>query len=223
MPTPRPIESEIQLLVEGYDECYFFEAFIESLSLENIQIQNFAGVSQLRGFLEGLPGATGFDKVESIGIVRDAEDSAENAFRSVQSSLKNAGLPVPASPEDLTKGGRPAVTTLILPGGNRNGMPETLLCESFADTPVNQCINQFFECVRMLPDLSIKNLDKARAFAYLITKPDPPHSVGVAAKREHWNLDSPVFAKVRDFLKGIAALPAARKQTSAGWLGRDGG
>lgn len=223
MPTPHPIESAIQLLVEGHDECYFFDVFIKYLSLENIQIQNFAGVTQLRGFLEGLPGATGFDKVESIGVVRDAEDSAENAFRSVQSSLKNAGLPVPAFPEDRTKGCRPVVTALILPGDNRKGMLETLLCESFADMPVNQCINQFFECVRPLPDRSIKNPDKARAFAYLITKPDPPHSVGVAAKREHWNLDSPVFAKVRDFLKGIAALPAAGKQTAAGRVENDEG
>ena len=33
-----------------------------------------------------------------LGIVRDAEASAEGEFQSVQSSLRNAGLPVPDRP-----------------------------------------------------------------------------------------------------------------------------
>lgn len=190
------------LLVEGNDPRNFFEAFVRHLSIDNIQIQNFGGITQLRDFLEGLVGATGFRVVESIGIIRDAETSAESAFQSVQSSLKNAALPVPNMPERRTDTS-PAVTVLILPGNNQQGMLETLLCESFAGTPENDCIDAFFACVDALPNASIKRPEKARARAYLTTKSDPHLSVGVAAKRNYWDLDHPIFDRVRDFLKTL--------------------
>ena len=206
MPQPKAIKSAIQLLVEGNDQRNFFEAFTSHLAIANVQIQNFGGVNQLRDFLEGFVGATGFrETVQSIGIVRDAEMSAGGAFQSVQSALSNAALPVPDSPAKRTNTS-PAVTVLILPGDNRQGMLETLLCESFAATPVEDCINDFFKCVESLPDVSIERSDKARAHAYLTTKPNPHFSVGVAAKNDYWDLDHSVFSTVRDFLQMIAAI-----------------
>ena len=200
--TRGPIESEIQILVEGNDQRNFFEAFINHLSLTNIQIQNFGGVNQLRDFLEGLVDATGFQAVQSVGIVRDAETSAQAAFQSVRSSLENAGLPVPNQPEERA-GGSPAVTVLILPGDNRPGMLETLLNETFANTPEEACINAFFECVEDASGVSIQRPHKARAQAYLATKPEPHLSVGVAAKRDYWDLDHDVFDQVRQFLRDL--------------------
>ena len=116
MPRPAEIKSAVQLLVEGNDQRNFFEAFTSHLSITNVQIQNFGGVSELRDFLEGFVGATGFrETVQSLGIVRDAETSAGGAFQSVQSALSNASLPVPDSPVELTDT-NPAVAVLILPG-----------------------------------------------------------------------------------------------------------
>ena len=112
---------EIQLLVEGNDQRNFFEAFIEHLSLANIQIQNFGGVSELGGFLRALVNAPGFQDVQCLGIVRDAETSAGGAFQSVQSALCNAKLSVPDSPAERTDT-NPAVAVLILPGDNRQGI-----------------------------------------------------------------------------------------------------
>ncbi len=200
--TRGPIESEIQILVEGNDQRNFFEAFISHLALANIQVQNFGGVDQLRDFLEGLVDVTGFRAVKSVGIVRDAETSAQAAFQSVQSSLSNAGLPVPNQPERRA-GSSPAVTVLILPGDNRPGMLETLLNETFANTPEEACINAFFDCVKAVPTVSIINPDKARAYAYLTTKPNPHHSVGMAAKQRYWNLNHPVFDQLRQFLRAL--------------------
>ena len=200
------IESAIQLLVEGKDPYNFFEAFITHLSLANIQIQNFGGVNELRGFLRAFVNSPDFQTVQSLGIVRDAEKSAQEAFQSVQSALRNAALPVPNNPAERTNSTytSPAVTVLILPGDNREGMLETLLCETFAGKRVNCCINDFFECVKSLPDMSIENEKKARAHAYLTTKPNPHVSVGVAAKKGYWDWDHSAFSTIRDFLKTIA-------------------
>ena len=205
MPKPAEIKSAVQLLVEGNDQRNFFEAFTSHLSIANVQIQNFGGVSQLRDFLEGFVGATGFrETVQSLGIVRDAETCAGGAFQSVQSALSNAALPMPNSPAERTDTS-PAVTVLILPGDSRQGMLETLLCQSFAGDPVDHCIDDFFKCVESLPDVSIERSEKARAHAYLTTKPNPYFSVGVAAKNDYWDLDHSVFSAVRDFLQMIAA------------------
>ncbi len=203
MPEPNTIESRIQLLVEGNDQRNFFEAFIDHLSLADIQIQNFGGVTDLRPFLSILVKRSGFrETVESVGIVRDAEASAEGAFQSVQSSLRNAGLPVPNQPEERT-GGSPAVTVLILPDSNRPGMLETLLNETFANTQVDGCINDFFGCVEDASGVPLQRPHKARAQAYLATKPEPHLSVGVAAKRDYWDLDHPIFDQVRQFLRNL--------------------
>ena len=203
MPEIAEITSPIQLLVEGNDQRNFFEAFIEHLSLDNIQIQNFRGVSELRGFLLVLVNAPGFrETVKSVGIVRDAETSAQAAFQSVRSSLENAGLPVPNQPERRA-GSSPAVTVLILPGDNSPGMLETLLNETFANTPEEACINAFFECVEDSSGVPIQRPHKARAQAYLATKPEPHLSVGVAAKQSYWDLDHDVFSRVRQFLRAL--------------------
>ena len=230
----------VQLLVEGNDERNFFEAFIDHLSINvqvqsfdrknfcskcgqtipDIQIQNFKSKDKLRKFLPMFVVAPGFrDKVRSIGIVRDAEmqdveKSAENAFKSVQDALKNAGLPAPDCPEKRKVDGRLAVEVLILPGGDRTkGMLETLLCQTFAGTEIDSCIDKFFQCVEPLLREPIKEhqKDKARAFAYLTTRPNPHHSVGVAAKKKDWgDLDSPVFGRVRSFLERIVVLPGVK-------------
>ena len=171
------------------------------------QISRFrisVAVSELSGFLRAFVNAPGFQTIQSLGIVRDAETSAERAFQSVQYSLGRAKLSAPDSPVERTDT-NPAVAVLILPGDNRQGMLETLLCESFAATPVEDCINDFFKCVESLPDMSIERSDKARAHAYLTTKPNPHFSVGVAAKNDYWDLDHNVFSTVRDFLQTIAA------------------
>ena len=93
------ITQEVQLLVEGNDERNFFDAFIKYLSISNVQIHSFGGKDKLRSSLLGLVSAPGFRQiVKIVGIVRDADKSAERAFQSVRDSLENASLPAPTQP-----------------------------------------------------------------------------------------------------------------------------
>ena len=115
------------------------------MELSDFQIQNFGGVDELDNFLNLMVKMPGFHAVKMLGVVRDAETSAEGAFQSVQSSLRNAGLPVPERPGERA-GAAPAVNVLILPGEQSSGMLETLLCRTFANTAVDRCIDDFFKC-----------------------------------------------------------------------------
>ena len=202
MAQPRGIGKSIQLLVEGKDQLNFFEAYIRRVELQKeLQVQNFGGVNELRGFLLALVDAPGFDTVVSVGIVRDAEESATGARRSIEDSLRNAGLPTPGN---ANGGDGLAVQMLILPGGEEErGMLETLLCQSVADKPVTSCIDEFFSCVDSLPELDVPKPDKARAHAYLATMPEPQVSVGVAAQKGYWPFGHEAFAEVHDFLTAL--------------------
>jgi hypothetical protein len=204
---PVRIQSDTQLLVEGNDQRNFFEAVIDRLSLDGIQTQNFGGIDELRGFVRALSDMSSFpQRVRTIGVVRDAETDAAAAFQSVQSSLRNASLPVPSVPAGVAEG-PPRVSILILPGGGQPGMLETLLCETFAGSPEAGCIDDFFKCVTTnSSNGSIRRPEKARARAYLTTKPEPHFSVGVAAEKGYCDFDHDAFANVRGFLGKLATI-----------------
>ena len=65
----------------------------------------------------------------------------------------------------------PAATVQIVPRHDQPGMLETLLCQSFAEDPLTECIDNFFACLDERT-VSIKRPDKARARVYLTTKPE---------------------------------------------------
>ena len=199
MARPTTINKAIQLLVEGNDQRNFFEALTKHLSIPNIQMQNFGGVAQLHVFLSGFAKSSNFAKVRSIGIVRDAEGPAGSARQSVLSALRNAGLPAPAPAGQQASVGSPRVSVFILPDDKNPGMLETLLCRTFAGSAEDRCIDDYFACV----PASVHRPEKARAQAWLATKPDPHVSVGVATKKGYWDLDHAVFADLRNFLVAL--------------------
>lgn len=218
---PERIRQPAQLVVEGKDAYNFFGAFIENLELVDIQVQNFGGVTDLSGFLDAFVKAPGFEAVSSIGIVRDAERRAEDdppvearpspassAFRSVQSSLRRFGLPVPERPMERAGKVR-TVSVFILPGDAGDGMLETLLGRTFAGTDVDRCIGRFLQCTADSGN-PVQRPEKARVHAYLSTMPHPHVSVGVAAQRGYWDFDHEAFDGVRRFLMVLAQdQPAA--------------
>lgn len=176
---------------------------LRHMSLGGVQIQNFGGVNNLRNFLTTFARLDDFlENVGSVGIVRDAEISAESAFRSVQGALRNADMNVPNAPGVKT-GGSPSVSVFILPDNQSGGMLETLLCRTFEDTPMNGCIDGFFDCVSGETGERPHRPEKSRAHAYIATTPEPQVSVGVAAQRGYWNLDHAAFDGVRRFLQSL--------------------
>lgn len=200
---PEDISTGVQLLVEGNDLRNFFEALVRHMERDDIQVRNFGGVNELRGFLPGFVAMPGFgETVRSLGIVRDAETDAQGAFQSVQSGLRNAGLPMPNDIDQRAEG-PPSVSALILPGDGRPGMLETLLCKTFAGSAEGDCVTEFLDCASELPGASIMRPDKARAHAWLATQPEPHFSVGYAAQRGYWNLDHSALDGVRGFLRSL--------------------
>jgi hypothetical protein len=116
-----------QLLVEGKTAELFFQEAIRAMALnDQIEVQNFKGIDELSGYLKVFQGLKEFrEKVISVGIIRDAEDSVNAAFNSVQHSLAAAGLPKPTSMNTFIEG-PPRTAIFILPDCKATGMLETL-------------------------------------------------------------------------------------------------
>ena len=197
---PVEITEPVLLLVEGDDEKEFFGALLREMKMTGIQVQDFRGKNNLSNFLETLRDQHGFaQRVVSLGIVRDADDSPEGAFQSVGTALRNNKFPQPSKPE-TPEGNNPRVAVLILPDAETSGMLETICLRSVADDPVMQCIGEYFNCIRKVSQLP-GNMDKAMVQAFLASRPESVPHLGIAAQKDYWQWNNQAFDHVKGFLR----------------------
>ena len=96
------IDHKHLVICEGVDAKYFLIWYFNSSALldirpfaDDIQIIDFGGNEELSNYLAIVKNTAGFDKLESILIVRDAERDAEAAVSKIQSALRKNEFPVP--------------------------------------------------------------------------------------------------------------------------------
>lgn len=202
MGMPDQITQPKLLLVEGKSAKYFFIALLQHMALEGIMVYDFGGVSELKGYLKAVCRISQFTRmVKSIGIVRDAEKDADAAFHSVCSALSGASLPVPKQPTTQTDQ-TPKVNVMILPDPQTPGMLETLCLRSVENDPVISCIDPYFECVAKQTGAP-SNIDKAKAQAFLASRPKPGLLLGEAASKGYWDWESVAFDNLKQFMRSL--------------------
>lgn len=170
------------LVVEGPGDCAVFSALLQHLNLQDaIQLQVFGGVPRLRDFLIALWKTTRFEEaVVSVGIVRDADTSPNDAFRSVVFALQNAGVAAPAQPM-ATAPGPPAITVMIVPDGQSSGSIETLCPRSVAGDTAIPCVDRYLRCLKRQGLRLPSSDDKRRMQAFFASPPGATtaHAPGV--------------------------------------------
>jgi hypothetical protein len=197
---PISVEKPKQLLVEGRDEEGFFGALLKHLDIDDIEVQNYGGKNNFRRFLNVFVISPEFDRVQSIGIVRDADDSAASAFQSVQGSLQFVNLPTPG--EMLAPAGDPPrVSVFILPDNTKCGALEDLCLSALEDDPAISCVSEFMQCVRQSAEEVPGNEAKARVHAFLASREDPELRLGEAAQRGFLPWRNTAFAQLIGFLR----------------------
>ena len=181
------------------------------ITITDVVVESYEGKSNLNTkYLEALIGRTGFNAVESLGIIRDADNSAENAFRSVRTSIADSGLPAPPSLTDRRAvaneedAWRPlTISVFILPDNRNPGELETLLCRTL-DSDIAKCIDNFMKCAEeTATGESPSKPDKARVAAYIAVQKRAPHSLAVSARQGVWDFDHKVLNSVRKFLREL--------------------
>jgi len=109
------IEKSKLLLAEGADAFYFFIWACGTFGVDDVQVMNFGGITDLTAYLKALPLFSGYEQVNTIVVARDAENNPIAAVNNVKKSLQQAKLPVPGKPFEFT-GNVPRVAFMIFPG-----------------------------------------------------------------------------------------------------------
>lgn len=192
------------LIVEGKDDAGVCQALYHWMGVEPVQIVTIGGASNFKDVLEQ-PGDV---EMHAIGLIRDADDSRASAFKSLQRSLKNAGITPPTEPGVFTET-VPHVGALIMPPedtGTGRALEDVLFASvqtEVVDAMVDRYIAFFEE-----QGLEMRELDltKARIHAFLNAQDVPGLTISEAAKRGIWNFGHEAFAVLRNFLTHLAEL-----------------
>lgn len=201
--SPKEITLQKLLLVEGHDAFQFFKAFLRHLNLlSRIEIRNYGGIDQI-DFLGTLKMTSGFERVTSLAVIRDAESSAPSAFQSVCGFLKAVGLGVPQSPM-LVAQGPPRVSVFVLPDCHDPGNLETLCLRTVETDPAMLCVKDFFACLEKDELPKPRNMPKASLLAFLASKENTTPLLGQAAHKGYWPWDHPALNSLRQFLVNIS-------------------
>ena len=199
------ISAARQVLVEGIDETYLFQALGNHISMEakDIQFQPYGGKSRLRDFLETLTALSDFSQVYSLAVVADADDSRRSAADRIRGALQNAGLSAPDEPLRLSADGQPYTAWLVIPHDSPGRALEDVCLDSVQEDPALACVDEFMECVMRVcsnpPKENEKSKSKIRAF--LSSRERPDLLLGQAARAGIWNFDAPAFDPLKKLLR----------------------
>jgi len=199
------IEKASLLLVEGKWDKEVFEALAAHLGID-IQVIFVGSFPEFEPVLNILPALPNFAKVNTIGLIRDADDDAKASFEYIQDALKSTGFAVPADPSTLAGSTLQVSAMIVPPNAEGTGrMLEDLCFESVADDPASKCIDAYFDCLAKEGiTVAPENIAKAKFQAFIASRYDPTNPDEKIIHPEYWNWGSPVFDVVKDFLKQVA-------------------
>ncbi len=187
------------LAVEGKDEINFFNALLEDVGILDFEIHEVGGKDQFKSKLPALVKMSGFSDVEVLVVIRDADEDANAAFKSINDILRKVGFEPPEEINQFSYG-RPKIGVFIMPGNSDTGTLEDLCLKTVKDHPAMDCVNAFIDCVSQL-ESPPNNFAKAKAQTFLAAMPNIACSVGVAAQKQYWDFDLEVLTAIKVFLE----------------------
>ena len=203
----RGIQSDRLLLVEGRDEVNLFDALMKHcLDAEPpVQVIDAGGKDRFPKNLRALStAARARPSLRAIGVVRDADDDATGAFRSVCGHVRNVGYEPPAAHGEFSDA-TPSIGVFIVPDGEEPGAIESLCRRSREGDDVSRCVEEYIRCLAEHDAMRSTNVDKTFTHAYLAAMGDPVARVGESARQGVWDFESAAFAELSEFIRKLAA------------------
>jgi hypothetical protein len=210
---PWSLKKPNLLIVEGYSDLHFIAEFLEHLgNHETTDIYIVGGRSQFELLIPALLQPPTLAFARHIGVVLDADRSADGAFRQIQAILSCCGGVAVPSP-GVWAGDCPRYGIFVCPDGNRAGELETAAWEAWAGKPENRdktvCIEKYIACMKGA-GVEGKSPDKVRVGAMLAVHNDDDPRVGPGAQKRLFDFDSAALEPMRAFLAPLAAKPVEK-------------
>jgi hypothetical protein len=191
LPKPEKIIYKKILLAEGRDaELFLVWAARHFRSKIDFQVMNFGGITELTNFLKLLANDESYDNVETIVIVRDAENNSEAAKNSIQHSMYEANLPVPSESFEYTTKDTLKTAFMIFPGPEYpSGRLEDLCLLTVEGDPLLECVDDYLECAKEKGE-QFPRIHKNKLHSFLAGKKDYAGlPIGLASREKAWNFD----------------------------------
>lgn len=214
------------LLVEGIQDALFCEALLEYLEVSNkVLIVETEGRPNIPARLidVSMSNIVKDGKLSKLGILQDADQSAESSRLDVIDALYNADLPIPSAHSADENAETLTVSVFIAPNNRSQGSLEDLCLSSLTADKV-QCLDEHIDCVSQ-NDAGLKPhlVSKVKVALHLATEPAfrrsdmnlPPEvrdnlrpgiSIGLAARYHIWDWSHPEFKPIQSFLCRLAAV-----------------
>lgn len=208
---PLQIGSDLLLVHEGDADRHIIGELTRRVEIRGFQPLSMKGQGKMRPFLKALSASPHFKSpvpgfehpVRALAIVLDAEEDATATFQRVRAALAAANLPTPNEAGGIVEGTL-RVGVFLAPDNRSPGKIETLCLHSVENDPAWPCLEVFFNCVRERGGKIPANIDKARAQAFLATRPQPDLPVGLAALEGYWDFTNRAFEPLVTFLRQMA-------------------
>jgi uncharacterized protein DUF3226 len=188
---------------EGGDDLAVARGVADSIRLEGVRIERYLGKNNLNNFLKAFMTRPEFSqgKVTAIGILRDADEDGNAAFRSVCDALRVNGFNSPERNGGFAINGIRTGVLIVGPKGGQ-GMIEDLCLNSVSDRPEFPCVDDYFRCITQKSGR--KNFtSKAKVRVWMASHSDHEFYVGKAAEEGYWPWESPVFDAMKEFLRQL--------------------
>ena len=206
---PRRITERKVLFVEGKDEEVFFKVLLQKQDLHGVQIISSGGKEQFSSIFPEIIKMPDFDEVQALAVIQDTDTNSDSVFQSICHTLKKEQLSVPKEMSHFTSE-IPKVGIFTLPNGKDSGSLESLCLSTVQSEGITNCIEPFIECIKQKTSLEDsqyklpKSFNKAKCKAFLSAMEDDTPSLGIAAEKGYWNLESDKLNPLLSFLKILA-------------------
>ncbi|MCR4414298.1 MAG: hypothetical protein NUV77_17915 [Thermoguttaceae bacterium] len=201
----------VAVAVEGRDYLYtLLRQIKEDPDLQDVQLWDFkaSGSGNLGRWLELFATLHGYrETIRAIGVIQDAEDDAQNAFRSAVQALTYVGLAAPARPMEITTS-RPATGILLIPHNRPSGCLEHAVIEARQPQLPLRCAEQYLDCV----GASTRNENwkaKVKVHSLIAASDNPAWTLSESMAGGMWDFTHPSLRVMKDFVRLLAQASGA--------------
>lgn len=208
MSKPKSIMHPKVLLVEGMDAKMFCIWALQAYKLEDIEVHDFGGITNLNGYMQTIKNLTGFDMVHTLGVIRDSEMDSEGAVRSIKRAFRDADLKVPSAALQWASDSEIKTGFMLLPGDDSlcdevgKGALEHLCLGAISNKALLECVDEFTDIVKTR-DIPLSHEHKTRLHSYLAITPYVGMKIGEAAKAGAWDWEHVALRDFRTFLESM--------------------
>jgi hypothetical protein len=205
------------ILCEGIDAKFFLIHYLRQTfgeAQEDFTVADFGGINELdRNSLKVLPNLPNFEKLESIVIIRDAENDGVSAKNSVENSLRSNGYASPAKPCEVKAPSKEqhhiAVAYALFPSfnlANESGTLEDLCLKIIADYDKDIILDIVEAATSAIEERNgfLKRKHKNELHTFLsLTDNFVGLKIGESAKAGAFDFDSPYFTPLKQLLESL--------------------